>query len=46
MVLNKSDLGASELPVANGGLPVFAVSARDGRGVREALSATLARSAA
>ena len=45
MVLNKSDLGASDLPLASGGLPVFAVSARDGRGVREALSATLARSA-
>ena len=43
LLVNKSDLGATSLPPSTSDLPVFAVSARDGRGLQDVLSAAMER---
>ena len=43
LLVNKSDLGAPSIPPSTSDLPVFAVSARDGRGIQDALTAALER---
>ena len=41
LLVNKIDLGQGALPEARPGLPVFAVSARDGCGIEQVLTAAL-----
>jgi small GTP-binding protein len=43
LLVNKCDLGATTLPPSTSDLPVFAVSARNGHGLSDALVAALGR---